>query len=107
MLHQTCSVRLATSFNTVQHCPTMLDDVAIIWPGPKENFLSFSLAPCPLPRVPTNGFVLGSRNLQHHSRVQYGCDKGYVLRGSSSSQCTDGDWNFPTPVCEGNDALNI
>ena len=34
--------------------------------------------------------------------MQYGCDEGYVLRGSSSSQCNDGDWDSPTPVCEGN-----
>ena len=32
MWHQTCCIRLPTSFNTVQHRPTMLDDVAIIWP---------------------------------------------------------------------------
>ena len=29
VLHQTCYIRLAISLNTVQHRPTMLDDVAI------------------------------------------------------------------------------
>ena len=38
LLNPTCCIRLATSFNTVQHRPTMLDstmldDVGSVWPG--------------------------------------------------------------------------
>ena len=45
MLNPTCCIRLATSSNTVQHCPTMLDstmldDVASVWPGLKLNCIS-------------------------------------------------------------------
>lgn len=39
-------------------------------------------------------------NLQHHSHVQFWCVKGFVLRGSSSIQCKDGQWGAPFPVCE-------
>ena len=52
MLNPTCCIRLATSSNTVQHRPTMLDstmldDVASVWPGlnttrlvcPKTRFM--------------------------------------------------------------------
>lgn len=39
-------------------------------------------------------------NLQHHSHVQFWCVKGFVLRGSSSIQCKDGQWDAPFPVCE-------
>lgn len=70
-----------------------------------ESVLTFSLsffsAPCPPPSVPKNGFVFGP-NLQHQSSVQYWCSKGFVLRGSPVSQCNDGQWDAPTPVCEGN-----
>ena len=38
MLHQTCRISFATSFNTVKHRPamldsTVLDDVEMVWPG--------------------------------------------------------------------------
>ena len=65
------------------------------------SFNSFPLAPCSPPKVPTNGFVFGD-NLQHQSSVQFWCDVGFVLRGSSTSQCDDGQWDSPTPRCEGN-----
>lgn len=63
--------------------------------------VSFPSAPCPPPTIPTNGNVFGD-NLQHLSSVQFWCDNGFVLRGSSFSQCNDGKWDSPTPVCEGN-----
>ena len=39
-------------------------------------------------------------NLQHHSNVQFLCAKGFVLRGLSTIQCKDGQWDAPFPVCE-------
>ena len=36
-----CCVRLATSLNTVQHHPTMLDDVGSVWLGlPAVNVMT-------------------------------------------------------------------
>lgn len=64
------------------------------------TFLSELLAPCS-PAEPANGYMLG-RNLQHQSRIYFGCNKGFILRGSSFSQCIDGRWDSPVPVCEGN-----
>ena len=45
MLNPTCCIRLATSFNTVQHRPTMLDDVALVWPGLNAKLLRLQ-SPC-------------------------------------------------------------
>ncbi|CAH3021429.1 unnamed protein product, partial [Porites evermanni] len=56
-------------------------------------------APCQAPKVPANGFVF-SDNLQHHSNVQFWCAKGFVLRGLTTIQCKDGQWDAPFPVCE-------
>ena len=60
---------------------------------------SCTIVSCGDPSVPNNGYTNGSI-FTYQSIVQYYCNEGYQLSGSSSAQCTaNGDWNITLPNC--------
>ena len=57
---------------------------------------------CPLIYTPRNGHVVGARNYTVTARMEFGCNSGYDLQGSSSLLCrVDAEW-YPevVPTCE-------
>ncbi|XP_062402439.1 beta-2-glycoprotein 1-like [Sardina pilchardus] len=64
--------------------------------------VSLKCAPksCPPPDNPTHGtaeFI----DIVYKSTINYTCDEGYNLNGTTNSTCMhDGKWSHPPPVCE-------
>nr|XP_028590238.1 complement receptor type 2-like isoform X2 [Podarcis muralis] len=55
--------------------------------------------PLPIPNGDHNGH--GEAHFATGRYVNYTCDRGYLLRGKASSQCTaSGAWSQPLPQCE-------
>ncbi|XP_035229458.1 sushi, von Willebrand factor type A, EGF and pentraxin domain-containing protein 1-like isoform X2 [Stegodyphus dumicola] len=51
-----------------------------------------------LPEKPKHGLVVAS-GTDHGVKVFFICKKGYQLIGSNVTECYDGQWTTPTPVC--------
>lgn len=55
---------------------------------------------CQEPEVPTGGYVVGY-DFNIHSSIEYHCDAGHKLIGTSILQCNNnGEWNIPPPECQ-------
>ncbi|XP_070552317.1 uncharacterized protein [Ptychodera flava] len=54
-------------------------------------------ADCTNPGTPLNGQQSGG--FQHGDTVTFSCDVGYTLDGASSTDCSDGSWTDPLPLC--------
>ncbi|KAG5855860.1 hypothetical protein ANANG_G00001150 [Anguilla anguilla] len=70
--------------------------------GFQLHFTSFELLKCEDPGVPLYGYKKEDRGHFAGSRVSYGCELGYTLRGSEELTCLRGDrraWNSPLPQC--------
>uniref|UniRef100_A0A8C5D460 Beta-2-glycoprotein 1 n=1 Tax=Gouania willdenowi TaxID=441366 RepID=A0A8C5D460_GOUWI len=53
---------------------------------------------CPQPRLSNGNFH--SRDYLYQSTINYTCDEGYKMTGSSTAVCqADGTWSSPTPIC--------
>lgn len=55
---------------------------------------------CPPPENPLHGTAVFT-DIVYKSTVNYTCDEGYILNGTTNSTCMhDGKWSYPPPVCE-------
>ncbi|XP_075158690.1 CUB and Sushi multiple domains furrowed [Haematobia irritans] len=58
------------------------------------------LVTCDTPNVPTGSYVVGY-DYNVHSKIQYNCDPGYVLKGDPILECMDnGEWSAEAPFCD-------
>ncbi|XP_054729921.1 sushi, von Willebrand factor type A, EGF and pentraxin domain-containing protein 1 [Anastrepha obliqua] len=58
------------------------------------------LVACDTPHVPAGSFVVGY-DYNVHSKIQYNCDPGHVLRGNPTLECLEtGEWSADAPFCE-------
>ncbi|XP_047434677.1 beta-2-glycoprotein 1-like [Mugil cephalus] len=55
---------------------------------------------CPYPDMPPNGQLYYDDTI-YQSTINYTCDEGYILTGSSMAVCqADGTWSTPAPECK-------
>lgn len=55
---------------------------------------------CQEPEVPTGGYVVGY-DFNIHSSIEYHCDAGHKLIGTSILQCNNnGEWSATPPECQ-------
>lgn len=58
------------------------------------------LVTCDTPHVSAGSFVVGY-DYNVHSKIQYNCDPGHVLRGNPTLECLEsGEWSSDAPFCE-------
>lgn len=63
-------------------------------------FLRMTVVTCPEPEVPPGGVITGY-DYNVHSSIEYTCDRGYLLVGRSSLECTSqGEWDEDPPACQ-------
>lgn len=105
-----CPLSLSTSTTTC-HCHCGLSQSLKLCPAPwcvcsqdhqGTIMTCFSTAiTCGHPGNPAHGVTNGSEfNL--NDLVNFTCDTGYLLQGSSRAQCrSNGQWSSPLPTCRG------
>lgn len=55
---------------------------------------------CQEPEVPAGGYVVGY-DFNIHSSIEYHCDPGHKLIGTSILQCNNnGEWSTTPPECQ-------
>lgn len=55
---------------------------------------------CQEPEVPTGGYVVGY-DFNIHSSIEYHCDPGHKLIGTTTLQCNNnGEWSTTPPECQ-------
>lgn len=55
---------------------------------------------CQEPEVPTGGYVVGY-DFNIHSSIEYHCDPGHKLIGTTTLQCNNnGEWSATPPECQ-------
>ncbi|CAB3383572.1 Hypothetical predicted protein [Cloeon dipterum] len=61
---------------------------------------SCELITCEEPEVPNGGFVIGY-DFNVHSRIEYHCEPGHLLRGEPTRECnSNGEWSSRAPSCQ-------
>ena len=61
---------------------------------------------CTDPGVPSNGGRRGN-HFTNGSLIEFSCDNGFTLNGSSLISCYRGNWSAPVPLCIGNTVSSI
>lgn len=64
---------------------------------------------CPQPDVKYGKIIFGFRSTySYKNSVQFECNKGFILKGSSTSLCeAEGNWSPPLPICEINSCTGL
>ncbi|XP_073975480.1 CUB and Sushi multiple domains furrowed [Rhodnius prolixus] len=61
---------------------------------------SCELITCPEPDIPEDSYVVGY-DFNVHSKIEYHCEPGFILKGRQTLQCTtQGEWDGEPPVCQ-------
>lgn len=55
---------------------------------------------CVEPELPAGSYVTGY-DFNVHSKIDYHCEKGHILRGEATHWCnSNGEWSAKPPTCE-------
>eukprot|EP00062_Callorhinchus_milii_P009370 gi/632953198/ref/XP_007892273.1/ PREDICTED: CUB and sushi domain-containing protein 1 [Callorhinchus milii] len=70
--------------------------------GFQLTYSSFDLVKCEDPGIPNYGYKIRDEGHFADTDIQYSCNPGYTLHGSSTLTCLSGDrrvWKNPLPLC--------
>ncbi|KAF3832537.1 hypothetical protein F7725_026202 [Dissostichus mawsoni] len=82
-------------------------DISVVAAGFHLEYKTVGLTTCPEPMIPANGIKSGDRYMVNEV-VAFSCEPGYTLQGHSHISCMPGTvrrWNYPPPLCIGDEVM--